>query len=101
MEAQDVVVFCALVNKYIKKKKNNRRYWIHPINTARYLHGAYFTLYHQLRQDEEKFFNYFRMSITSFDELLLNISDSIKCADTKFRKAISPEEKLAITLRYV
>ena len=43
-------------------KRREREFWEHPIVAARTLEGAYYTLYRRLREDESKFFNYFRMS---------------------------------------
>lgn len=57
------------------------------------------TLYPKLRQYEPKFFNYFRMSIKSFDDLLHVIKADITGDSTILRESISPEEKLVITLR--
>jgi hypothetical protein len=45
--------------------------WVHPINSERlYIHGQSYTLYPRLKEDSDKFFNYFRKSAASFDELL-------------------------------
>lgn len=52
-----------------------------------------------LRRDESKFFNYFRMSMTTFDDLLKRVNEDLKTHDTNMRKSITPEEKLAICLR--
>ncbi|XP_060810720.1 uncharacterized protein LOC132904419 [Amyelois transitella] len=54
-----------------------------------------------LRRDESKFFNYFRMSMTTFDDLLKRVNEDLKKHDTNMRKSITPEEKLAICLRYL
>ena len=50
---------------------------------------------------EDKFFENYRMSMAQFDDFLRKITPLIKKKDTNFRKAITPEEKLSITLRYV
>jgi hypothetical protein len=57
------------------------------------------TLYPKLREYEPKFFNYFRMSIKSFDDLLGLIKDDTAPSSKCVRDTISPEEKLVITLR--
>lgn len=44
-------------------------------------------------------FNYLRMSLTSFDELLSLCWNDLTKQDTILRKSISPEEKLFVTLR--
>jgi hypothetical protein len=38
--------------------------------TVNDIHGQCYTLYLRLREDSDKFFNYFRKSAASFDELL-------------------------------
>ncbi|KAK0170576.1 hypothetical protein PV328_008413 [Microctonus aethiopoides] len=100
MNDQELITFAYLVNSYLKEKnKPEKKLWVHPINSARHQYGHYHTLYKELRKDKMKFFNYFRMSTTSFDELLLCVRDDIKHLDTNMRAAISPEEMLMITLR--
>lgn len=53
-----------------KKRKRNRTMHVHPLLVERSSKGLYHTLYGDLRQDNKMFFQYFRMSKDSFDELL-------------------------------
>lgn len=53
----------------------------------------------QLRQDEKRFYIYFRMTSDCFDEILNQIKNEISKKDTNYREAICPEERLAIALR--
>lgn len=53
----------------------------------------------QLRLNPDKAFEYYRMSIESFDVLLNLTKDYITKQDTKLRTAIPPEERLTVTLR--
>ncbi|CAH1993203.1 unnamed protein product [Acanthoscelides obtectus] len=55
----------------------------------------------QLRLDEQRFYVYFRMTQECFDEILNLVKDEIRKSDTNYREAISPEERLAITLRFL
>ncbi|CAH1995266.1 unnamed protein product [Acanthoscelides obtectus] len=55
----------------------------------------------QLRLDEQRFYVYFRMTPQCFDEILNLVKDEIRKSDTNYREAISPEERLAITLRFL
>ncbi|KAJ4425905.1 hypothetical protein ANN_27531 [Periplaneta americana] len=81
-------VFVYLVYKnYLKRTE--RRFWEHPLAAKRFLQGTFTT---ELRDDDTKFFSYFRMSIKSFDELASKISDVIKSEDTVMRLAIPPLE---------
>lgn len=66
--------------KCVLKKK--RRYWVHPYIDDRLTRGGFITLFSGLRQNPDKFFNYLRMSIQSFDELADKITDVIKSQDT-------------------
>ncbi|KAJ4436411.1 hypothetical protein ANN_19044 [Periplaneta americana] len=91
-------VFAYLVYKnYLKRTE--RGFWEHPLVAKRLLQGTFTTMFTELREDDTKFFNYFRMSIKSFDDLACKISDVIKSEDTVMRLAISPLEKLCVTLR--
>lgn len=83
-----------------RRKKQNRRYWIHPMFMERSTKGAFHLLYDDLRKHDEKFFSYTRVSVTSFDQLLQLIREEIEGMDTNFRQSIRPEEKLMVTLRY-
>jgi len=77
------------------RKRREREFWEHPIVAARTLEGAYYTLYGRLREDERKFFNYFRMSTSTFDyivdrlapgpiielRILIMHTDGVKCGE--------------------
>uniref|UniRef100_A0A8C5R7Y7 DDE Tnp4 domain-containing protein n=1 Tax=Leptobrachium leishanense TaxID=445787 RepID=A0A8C5R7Y7_9ANUR len=102
MDGRDAVLFTLLAYAYSQKLKKKRKWWVHPINSLRDTHGHFHTLYKSLREgDLVKFFNYLRMSIVSFDELLASVKKPLTKMDTKMRGAISPEEMLVITLRYL
>uniref|UniRef100_A0A8C5LTW9 DDE Tnp4 domain-containing protein n=1 Tax=Leptobrachium leishanense TaxID=445787 RepID=A0A8C5LTW9_9ANUR len=53
------------------------------------------------REGPVKFFNYLRMSIHSFEELLMMVREPLTKRDTNMRAAIPTEEMLVITLRYL
>lgn len=86
---------------YLRRKKREiqRRFWIHDMNRARFVEGAFYTLFPRLQKDPDKFFNYFRMSERTFDYILTQISCAIRKKDTHFRQCIPPKEMLVITLR--
>ncbi|CAG9135462.1 unnamed protein product [Plutella xylostella] len=56
-----------------KKRSVHRQYWIHPIVEARYSEGACYTLFSKLQNAPSKFFNYFRMSESTFNYLLIHL----------------------------
>ena len=44
-------------------------------------------------------FSNYRMTVAQFDELLYKVGPSIAKKETNFRRPLSPEERLAITIR--
>ncbi|KAK0147520.1 Protein ALP1-like [Merluccius polli] len=98
MDPKDI----ALVALYLRRRRRRRRsIWVHPTVQRRYDHGEYHRLVSELRLDEVRFQQYFRLNRTEFDELLLKVVPLITKTDTSFRSAISPGERLAICLRYL
>ena len=95
MEVEEAVCLWFLYRRY----KRQRQYWVHPILRDKVTHSMFVTLYPKLREYEPKVFNYCRMSIKSFDDLLELIKDDIAPSSQCVRDTISPEEKLVITLR--
>lgn len=77
----------------------NTKDGVHEINKNREISGEFFNLYEELKFYPTKFFEYTRMPVSTFDYILNKISPKITREDTNFRKSISPEEKLFITLR--
>ena len=77
----------------------NRDFWVHPINKDRHLKGEFFTLYKDLREYPDKFFRWYRMSIEQFDYILEKLRPVLQKDNNNYRDSISPEERLAITLR--
>ncbi|XP_025425061.1 protein ALP1-like [Sipha flava] len=76
-----------------------RSCWVHDLLTD-YKNGEYFQTCIKLREYPEKFKEYFRMNIHTYDYILDNISNDIK-KYSNFRECIQPDEKLAITIRYL
>ncbi|CAH1995347.1 unnamed protein product [Acanthoscelides obtectus] len=97
----ETVLTVILYRRWQKRRDRRRRYWVHPILSHRLTESQYIILYPKLRQFGPKFFNYFRMSIKSFDDLLALINDELVADKNAVRYSISPEEKLIITLRYL
>ncbi|PIO36738.1 hypothetical protein AB205_0130640 [Aquarana catesbeiana] len=56
-------------------------------------------MYSDLHDHEDKFLDYIRMCIKSFDELMGLLSSRLQRMDTYFRNSIPPVERLIITLR--
>lgn len=84
-----------------EKEKRKKKFWVHPILLEREGYGVFYTLFENLKKDETKFFNFFRMNIETFFKLLKIVHGKLKHADTNMRESITPAERLAVTLRYV
>ena len=88
--------------KQLFKKKQVKRFWRRGIFRDRKLYSEYYTLYQTLRDNDREFhYRYLRMSKERFDHLLSLISDKITKKNTQMREAITAEERLVITLRYL
>lgn len=91
--------------KQWKKEKDNkkinttRKYWIHPILTRREKHGEFHILYAELRNYDDEFYNYLRMTKRTFDKLLSVLNIKLKHQHTAMRDSISSAERLVVTLR--
>ncbi|GBM88054.1 hypothetical protein AVEN_254973-1 [Araneus ventricosus] len=81
-----------------RRRRRQRKYWVKNKN-ERTIKGKFALLHSQLKEYPDKFFEYYRMPIASFETLLSKVEDSIRKSDTVMRNCISAEEKLAVTLR--
>ncbi|XP_017493066.1 PREDICTED: uncharacterized protein LOC108381162 isoform X2 [Rhagoletis zephyria] len=83
-------------------KRNKKQWWIRPGLRHRATSGFYSTLRFKLRQQDPQWFkNFVRMSCEDFDYLVEHLTPYIGKSNTRFRKAISVGERLAVTLRYL
>ena len=82
-----------------RNERRKRRYWEHPVISHRLITGHFYTLYEELRTYPDKFASYFRMTFSSFDDLLAALGPSLSRQNTNMRKCIPAEERLAVTLR--
>lgn len=70
----EAVCIAYLLNKRHKKQnKTKRQYWVHPLNVKRPQEGQFNITFMTLRAHPDKFFDYYRMSIQSFDELVSSL----------------------------
>ncbi|KAM3936050.1 uncharacterized protein RB166_003143 [Leptodactylus fuscus] len=82
-------------------RQKRRQYWVHPINYVRPWRGFFAELYHELRHDPAKFAEFVRMPPEAFDVLVEHMGPHLLHQDTNMRKALSPTERLVITLRFL
>ncbi|KAF0725426.1 protein ALP1-like, partial [Aphis craccivora] len=84
---------------YLNPSRSERSYWIHPFNIVRETNNRFFPFYGDIRKYPNKFVEYYRMYISSFDELLEKLRPYITKKTTKFRRPVCAEERLTITIR--
>ncbi|XP_012546308.1 uncharacterized protein LOC105841711 [Bombyx mori] len=101
MDVEEAICLLILYRKLRRRRRRQRRYWVHPILRERLSSSLFVTLYPKLRLHEEKFFNYFRMSVASFDFLYDCVENYLKPRDGAIRYCITPKEKFIVTLRYL
>lgn len=77
-----------------------REDWVNEYFVDREVAGEYHRIFPDLLRQPDKFFDYFRMMPDTFYYILHKISPLIS-KNSNFRRCISPEEKLMVTLRYV
>ena len=85
-----------------KFRRQQKRVWVRKIFQSRSTKGEYHALITEMKlSDHESFYRYFHMTPPRFSHLLSLVGPSIRRQDTSFRSAIPPDERLAITLRYL
>ena len=82
-----------------RKRRRKSLHWVHPIIQKREEFGAFYALFGELGDDAKKFFNYFRMSVSSFDEMHHRLKESLQRCNSKMRNCIQPIEMLAVAVR--
>lgn len=94
---------CALIALCVVRRRRRRKrirgHWIHPIVLDRPITGKFVLFHNKLKQYPEKFFDYYRMSVASFDYLVSIIKGGLEKTNTLMRDSVSVEEKLVVTLR--
>lgn len=99
MSLSKLKIVLALEAANLLRERKCRKTWVHPFNSERERRQRFEKFYSKIRKYNDKFFGYYRMSQTSFDELLEKLKPSITKQNTTMRMAISAEERLTITLR--
>lgn len=96
---------CGVYNMCAHQKQTKKRdIWVRQWLEKRQSDGAHQTLLKEFRSvDNQKYLfrNFLRMDENIYDELLMLVSPLIQKQDTSMRIAISPSERLSVTLRYL
>ena len=91
-----------MLRENTKTRKRKRRFWIRKLYEERNVKGEYKLLINDMRlHDHEMFFRYFRMFPKTYESLPKLIGPDIKKVSTKMREPIGPDQRLAVTLRYL
>ena len=75
-----------------------RDIWVHQLYNDRRIKGEFYVHYPDLKKYEDKFFGFYRMSVETFHGLLTLVHRQLTSPGTNYRKSISAEEKLVLTL---
>lgn len=99
-------VFIAELNleeeKHPRRERKQKKCWVRDWVSRREERGCYLSLMKELEtEDPAAYRNFLRMPKNDFDYLLNLVAPLIMKSDTVMRKAITPAEKLSVTLRYL
>jgi len=71
---------------------NQQTYWMNSINNNFKVGNSFEIVFNNLKSYPNRFFNYYRMSISSFGELLEKVGQYISKQNTTFLNSISAEK---------
>lgn len=100
--AASIAIVLLSRRKRRQRSSKRKRIWVRDWIRNREHSGVVDNLLQELRLGDETLYkNFLRMSAADFDYLLEKISPLIKRRDTLMRQAITPAERLTLTLRYL
>ncbi|KAG5877378.1 hypothetical protein JTB14_017715 [Gonioctena quinquepunctata] len=73
--------------KSLMENSGKRRFWVHATWKKRSAEGEFSTLLPHLLDDDTKFHQYFRMSMSASNLLELKLQNNLSEKDTYFRRA--------------
>jgi hypothetical protein len=97
-------ISCAYLLHVDNERENRRRrhkWWVKPLIRKREYEGTTKILLAKNPSDGFYHENFLRLSREDFNFLLEKISSDLQTSDTRCRRAITPSEKLAVTLRFL
>ncbi len=77
-----------------------RTFWVHLILRRRPEHGEFYHLIQELRLYHGRFRQYFRLTVEQFEALLGMLVPYIHRQYTNYHQPVSPEQRLAMCLRW-
>jgi len=103
MDRNSIIALFLLYRR--RKRRCNRLRWVHPEikkkkKKKKEEFGAFYTLFDKLRDDANRFsLDYFRMSVSSFDEMHRRLKESLQRHNSKMRNCINSVEMFAVAIR--
>jgi len=103
---EEIVVIGYCLASYAKKlhktRKRKRSVWVVEWLQKRVKYGAYHGLLRELdATDSMSYKNFLRMDRAAFEFLAEKVAPVIARQDTRLRQAITVEDRLAVTLRFL
>ena len=99
---QKLLLLYALSNNHKPEFKRTRKWWVRPSLLKRNETGEFSSLVRDIQRKDETFFKTcMRMTPESFENILSILTPHLTKKTTNFREAISPAERLALTLRFL
>ena len=84
-----------ILKEWHEHNENKKRRWgTHPILANRLSTGQFYIMFENHRMYPDKFQHYYRMSVSSFDELKSLVCEKIRKNDTNMKKSIPPAERI-------
>lgn len=88
-----------LENSLLRRRRRRRRTeWVNEIYLKREELGEFHHIWEDLKSDNKRFYSYLRMTKETFKYILDNVKFNLT-KFSNFRRTISPEERLVVTLR--
>lgn len=98
MALSKVALLCIESSSYLKHDILNTREAVHEMNKERYKYGEFYNLYEEYRRYPDKFYEYTRMSVQTFDYIFRHIDVHLQ-NHMKSKRVVTNPEKLFLTLR--
>ncbi|XP_076238644.1 uncharacterized protein LOC143181873, partial [Calliopsis andreniformis] len=100
---EEMAIIAVVLEEEERRKEDDKekKTWVHDMWRARATEGEFSTLYKMLKDDQLKFYEYFRMTQNTFEILISKVGESLKKQDTPWRLSITPRERLAVCLRFL
>lgn len=99
--SDDEIMAAAMLVILLGKGKKRKRIWAKEWFKKRPVYTHERLLNDLTLTQENDFKNYMRMDVAKFEELLQKVKPLIEKKNTVMREAISPYQRLSITLRYL